>query len=35
MNDDLKLGVQLDEIGHLSRCKHAILRDYMMEDAKN
>ena len=34
MTDDSNLKVALDEIGRWSRCKHAILRDYMVEYAK-
>ena len=34
MADDLIPNAALDEIGRWSRCKHAILRDYMVEYAK-
>jgi three-Cys-motif partner protein len=34
MRDELNENIALDEIGRWSRCKHAILRDYMVEYAK-
>lgn len=34
MRDELSQNIALDEIGRWSRCKHAILRDYMVEYAK-